>query len=107
MSPDAFIGSETIEAPPMDAVQADMRLKRCGLVYYEDQLNGHRWVGPAGSAATRLFPNRLKVTALYLTVPKPGLEITALDGERYVLEKDFKGDWFSVVSPKNVPLIAE
>lgn len=121
MNPDAFIASETVENPlnygcPMcggpcrghdlSAIDQDMRLKACGLVLYEDQLNGHRWVGPAGSPAIRLFPNRVKVTALYMAQPKPGMEIEAVDGEKYILPKDFQGDWFSIKSPKGVALIA-
>lgn len=87
-----------------EAVDQDMRLKRCGLVWYEDQLTSRRWVARPG-----IVPGaaRLKVLPLFMVKPAAGLEIEATDGEKYILPREFKGDWFSIVSPKNVPLIGE
>ncbi len=90
-------------APTTGSVDQDMRLKRCGLVFYENQLSSQRFVAPAGRPQSE--DARLKVLPLYLTKPVPGMEIEALDGEKYVLEKDFNGDWFDVTSPKGVKLI--
>lgn len=84
------------------AVDRDMRLKRCGLVYNEGQLTGQKWVAPPGGT----YPGIVKVLPLYLAKPTPRLEITATDGEKYLLPADFKGDWFSIRSPKGVDLIA-
>jgi len=87
--------------PSDEVVQADARLKNCGLVWREDQSDSHRWVEPA---PTR-HEGRIKTLPLFMVKPVAGLEIHALDGERYVLPKDFKGDWFLVTSPKGVALI--
>lgn len=80
----------------------DARLKSCGLVQYDDQLSSKRFIAPAG----KRFDSRVQVLPLYMVKPKPGMEIEAIDGEKYVLPADFKGDWFEVTSPKGVRLIA-
>lgn len=80
-----------------------MRLKRCGLVFYEDQLSGERWVAPPAARETEQA--RIKVLPLFMVKPVPGMQITATDGEKYLLPADFKGTWFDVVSPKGKELI--
>lgn len=130
MNFDAFEASETIERTPSgntadeirevarraprglahivdngleyDPVAQDTRLKACGLVWYENQLDGSRWVGPP---ATLNGGARVKILPLYMVKPGPGLEIEAIDGEKYLLEKTFHGTWFEVTSPLGVKLI--
>lgn len=94
------------------AEMQDMRLKRCGLVWKEDQLNGRRWVAPPAQRTAldhdvHVDPHRFKVLPLYLVKPMPGLEIEATDGEKYLLPLDFKGDWFAVKSPTGKELIPQ
>lgn len=86
---------------PTSAEEESNRLKSCGLVWREDQADSRRWVEPA---ATRR-EGRIKTLALFTIKPTPGLEIHALDGERFLLPKDFKGDWLSIKSPKGKELI--
>jgi hypothetical protein len=89
-------------AAPTSAEEESNRLKTCGLVWREDQADSRRWVEPA---PTR-HQGRIKTLPLFMVKPKPRLEIHALDGERFLLPKDFKGSWFDVKSPKGIPLIA-
>lgn len=95
----------TAERETNHAANQDMRLKRCGLVFYENQLSSHRYVAPAGKR--QADEARLRVIPLYLAKPIPGMEIEALDGEKYLLPKDFKGDWFDVTSETGKKLIGE
>lgn len=97
-----FVDDKPCRPPMPDAVAQDMRLKRCGLVWYEDQLDSRRWVSRPGIVAGSA---RVKVLPLSMVEPTPELEITALDGEKYFIPKDFKGDWFSVAGPSGRKLI--
>lgn len=93
----------SIQAADALAVEQNQRLQNCGLHYHENQSTSRGYVGPP---VRRTNPEpRYTVQPLTRVTPKPGMEIHAVDGEKYTLPLSFAGTWFDIISPKGVKLI--
>lgn len=101
--PQDVVYSPTDERVGSDALNDTMRLQQCGLVHHLNVLTSQRWIGPPERI---LDGNGTRIQRLPLHVIKPqqGMEIRALDGERYAIEGN-PGSWFDVASPTGKRLI--
>jgi hypothetical protein len=90
--------------PNEAARQQHERLKRCGVVYHENQSSNKGYIGPPVRRVADDGP-RFTVLPIWRIKPKPGMEIHSAAGEGYTIPLNFVGDWFDVVSPTGKPLV--
>ena len=78
------------------------RLRNSGLVYHERLINGECWIGPPERHPDGV--GKVKILPLVDVEPKPQMRVHA-HGEKYLVDYNFTGTWFDVVSPSGKALI--